>query len=96
MPSYRPDLFAQRRTSEGRVVEEVIAEAEIESSLFLDHSLDQLEHMGDYIQYQKRKGVKVTGYLVVPHKKSVCVQATQLLETIDSDKIELLPVLKSG
>jgi len=92
MPSYRPDLFAQKLSNNDRVVEEVIVEAEIESSLFLDHSLDQLEHMDDYIRQQKRKKVKVTGFLVVPDDKSVRLQAKQLLDTLESTCIKLLAV----
>jgi hypothetical protein len=90
MPAYRADLFAQRLSKKGQVLEEVVAEAEIESSLFFDHTLNQLEHISEYIRFQKRKRIKVTGYLVVPKKKSALLQATQLLETLDSDSIKLV------
>jgi hypothetical protein len=92
MPSYRPDLFAQKLSNNGRIIEEIIVEAEIKSSLFLDHSLDQLEHMDDYIRQQKRKRIKVTGFLVVPDDKSVRLQAKQLLDTLESTCIKLLAV----
>jgi hypothetical protein len=66
MPSYRPDIFAQRVTRNGRIAEQLAVEAEIPSTLFTEHTTEQLLKMHDFIVGQKAKRIRVRGFLVIP------------------------------
>ncbi len=79
MPTYRPDIFAQIRTIGGKVKEEVVVEAEIESTLFNDHTAEQLVLMDQYLRHQKSKKIKCSGILLVPNSKTARVRANLLL-----------------
>lgn len=81
MPTYRPDIFAQRRTIEGKVKEEVIVEAEIESTLFNNHTVEQLVLMDQYLRHQKSKKIKCIGILLVPNSKTARLRASLLLSS---------------
>jgi hypothetical protein len=81
MPTYRPDIFAQRRTAKGKVKEEVVVEAEIESTLFNDHTMEQLVLMDQYLRHQKAKRKKIRGILLVPNSKVARVRASLLLSS---------------
>lgn len=66
MPSYRPDIFAQKFAQNGTIVEQLAVEAEIESTLFSEHTAEQLLKMHDFIVLQKMKRIKVRGFLIIP------------------------------
>ena len=94
MPTYRPDLFAQKVSSRGRVSREVVVEAEIESTVFSDHTAEQLVLMDDYIRHQKKRSVAVVGYLAVPDKKGAVANAKSLVASMFpyGSKISVLAV----
>lgn len=69
MPSYRPDIFAEKMTSNGRVVEQLAVEAEIQSTLFNEHTSEQLLKMHDFMLEQRTKRIRVRGFLIVPKGK---------------------------
>ena|SRR2546426_6754702 len=81
----RPDLFMSKHTRSGKIINEIIAEVEIESTLFKDHTTGQLLDMADYIRQQKKKKVGVRGYLIVPRGKNVLVQARMLIKPLFLD-----------
>ncbi len=82
MPTYRPDVFAQKISKKGRVIKELIVEAEIRSTLFSNHTAEQLKLMDEYIKHQKRKKIKVVGYLVIPDQKDLYKHAVMLLDSM--------------
>jgi hypothetical protein len=82
MPTYRPDLFARCSSPRGKLSREIVVEAEIESTLFLDHTAEQLVHMDEYIRHQRKRRVPVIGYLAVPGKKNVVANAKSLLDSL--------------
>lgn len=79
MPTYRPDIFAQKTTRYGKIREQIAVEAEIESTLFGEHTTRQLLDLSDLIEFQKARGIKVRGYLLVPRGRQAQVQANSLL-----------------
>ncbi len=90
MPTFRPDIFAERVSSGGRVVEQVAVEAEIESTLFSEHTTDQLVKLSEFIEHQRRRSVRVKGYLLVPRGKRLLAQARSLLSSIpEADSIKV-------
>jgi hypothetical protein len=66
MPSYRPDIFAQRLAHNGSIVEQLAVEAEIASTLFSEHTAEQLLKMHEFMIGQKTKRIKVRGFLIIP------------------------------
>ena len=66
MPSYRPDIFAQKLGQNGSIVEQLAVEAEIASTLFSEHTTEQLLKMHDFIVGQKTKRIRVRGFLIIP------------------------------
>ena len=66
MPSYRPDIFAQRLAQNGSIVEQLAVEAEIASTLFSEHTAEQLLKMQEFMIGQKTKRIKVRGFLIIP------------------------------
>src|ERR1700746_220417 len=70
MPSYRPDIFAQKLGPNGAIVEQIAVEAEIASTLFSEHTAEQLLMMGEFIALQRSKRIKIHGYLVIPRGKA--------------------------
>jgi hypothetical protein len=82
MPTFRPDIFAQRVSAFGRVVEQIAVEAEIESTLFSEHTMGQLLELDDFLKLQKKRRIRVRGYLLIPRGKSARTHAQSLLEAI--------------
>jgi hypothetical protein len=82
MPTYRPDVFGCKLNKLGDVVAQVAVEAEIESTLFSEHTSHQLLLMDEFIHHQAQKKVKVFGYLVIPKGKTVFRQASAVLEAL--------------
>jgi hypothetical protein len=79
MPDFRPDVFGERLARNGKVVEQIIVEAETEKTLFSEHTTDQLELMDEFIQFQKAKRIRVSGYLLIPRGKRFLSLARSLL-----------------
>jgi len=94
MPTYRPDLFAQQVSPHGKISREVLVEAEIESTIFSNHTAEQLVLMDEYIHHQKKRSVDVNGYLAVPDKKAAITNARSLIASLFpyGSKIVVLPV----
>ena len=88
MPTYRPDILAEKMRDGRRM--QVVVEAEILSTLFTDHTLHQLVIMNEFIEHQKRKKVAVKGYLLVPPGKSLLSQANGLLESLFPENCEIV------
>jgi hypothetical protein len=82
MPTFRPDIFAEKRSTHGRVVRELAVEAEIASTLFSEHTSHQLMLMHDYIAHQGKKHTRVDGYLLVPKGKANAALAKSVLDTL--------------
>lgn len=82
MPSYRPDIFAERVSQSGKVIEQVAVEAEIASTLSNEHTSHQLLHLDDFIRHQKSKRIVVRGYLLIPRKKEARILAALILESL--------------
>lgn len=85
MPTFRPDIFAQKLSSSGRVIEQVAVEAEIESTLFSEHTSHQLILMDDFMKLQRSRRIRVRGYLLVPKRKSAANFARSILHTLFPD-----------
>ncbi len=83
MPSFRPDVFAVKRNGNGKFIEQVVAEAEIERTLFYEHSIEQLILMVRFLKQEKKRGLKSHGILAVPKKTHTIIQAQQLIRSID-------------
>ena len=92
MPTYRPDIFAQKTSRNGSILEQIIVEAEIKSTLFSEHTAHQLLQMQEYIEHQKRKRIRVRGKLLIPRGKQLRAQAKSLLESLfpEGTKIGIL------
>lgn len=82
MPTYRPDIFAEKVSRNGRVVEQVAVEAEIHSTLFSEHTSHQLLKMDEFMRMQRTKRIRVRGFLVVPKAKSARVHADSVLDSL--------------
>lgn len=82
MPTYRPDIFAERVSKNGAVVEQVAVEAEIHSTLFSEHTSHQLLKMHEFIKLQRSKRIRVRGFLVVPKAKSGRMHADGILDSL--------------
>ena len=82
MPSYRPDLYAYKMARSGKIIEEIIIEAEIESTLYAEHTTHQLVFMDQYLRQQKKKRIKINGYLLIPKGKKVRMLAKSLIESL--------------
>jgi hypothetical protein len=79
MPSYRPDIYAERLGYNGRVLEQLAVEAEIPSTLFSVHTTEQLLKMHEFMELQRIKRIKVRGFLLVPKSKQVDAHARLML-----------------
>lgn len=93
MPTYRPDIFAEKLSEHGRVLEQIAVEAEIASTLFSEHTTDQLVKLSEFIEVQKRKRIPVKGYLLIPRGKRLLEQAKALLYTLPG--CEVIRVLQT-
>lgn len=80
MPTYRPDILAERAVNDTKV--QIVVEAEIASTLFLEHTAEQLVIMDEFIAHQEAKGITVNAYLLVPSGREVLSQANGLLEAL--------------
>lgn len=92
MPTYRPDVFVQKISKTGKIIEEILAEAEIKSTLFIEHTSNQLVLMEKYMRLKLREKIKVSGYLIIP--VDGIKPAKSLLNTLFPDKclIKIYPV----
>lgn len=81
MPTYRPDIFA-KKYSKGRKILEIVVEVEIESTIFSEHTSSQLLMMDQYIKHQKKRKIKVLGYLCVPKSKSAFSMGKSCLSSL--------------
>jgi hypothetical protein len=82
MPTFRPDIFAEKVSLDGEIIEQVAVEAEIHSTIFSEHTSHQLIKMDDFIRQQKRRRIKTRGFLLVPRGKSVKIHASSLLDSL--------------
>src|SRR5713101_1578838 len=82
MPTYRPDIFAEKLSRNGRVMEQVTVEAEIHSTLFSEHTSHQLLKMDEFMRLQRSKRIRVRGFLVVPKAKSARAHADSVLDSL--------------
>lgn len=92
MPTYRPDVFAQKTLRNGSILEQVIVEAEIKSTLFSEHTAHQLLQMQEFIDHQRKRRIRVRGQLLIPGGKKLRTQAKSLLESLfpEGTKITIL------
>lgn len=82
MPTYRPDFFAQKFSANGHIHAELVIEVEIEQTIFLTHSQDQLVLMDEFLTHRRRKKSKACGLLVVPHDPKIIRRAKSLLNSL--------------
>jgi hypothetical protein len=85
MPTYRPDIFAQRLAENGSIVEQLAVEAEIASTLFSEHTAEQLLKMHDFIVGQKTKRIRARGFLIIPKGKEPRNHASLVLSGLFPD-----------
>jgi len=81
-PAYRADIFAERLSVKGRVIEQIVVEAEIKSTLFSEHTSEQLVLMDEFIRHQKAKRIKTKGVLLIPRDKATLQLAVSLLRSL--------------
>ena len=82
MPTYRPDIFAEKLSRNGAVIEQVAVEAEIHSTLFSEHTCHQLVKLNEFILHQRSKRIRVRGFLLVPRTKNARGHATGILDSL--------------
>ena len=82
MPTYRPDIFAEKVSRSGRVLEQVAVEAEIHSTLFSEHTSHQLLSMDEFMRLQRSKRIRVRGFLLVPKGKYARTLADSILDSL--------------
>ena len=82
MPVFRPDIFAQKISKNGKIIEEVVVEAEIKQTLFSEHTTHQLVLMSEYLNHRKNKKIKIKGYLLIPKGKQALALARSLLNSL--------------
>jgi len=82
MPTYRPDIFAEKLSKDGRVLEQIAVEAEINSTLFLEHTSHQLLTMDGFMRLQRTKRIRVRGFLLVPKGKQTRALASSVLDSL--------------
>ena len=81
-PTYRPDVFAERFASNDRLLEQALVEAELEKTLFYEHTAEQLLILHDFIRHQKKRRMLARGYLLVPKGKQTLALANSLLSAL--------------
>jgi hypothetical protein len=89
MPTFRPDIFAERISRDGTVVEQIAVEAEIPSTLFSEHTSHQLLKMDDFLKLQRSKRIRARGYLLVPRSKASRGHARSLLGSLFPDGTDI-------
>ena len=82
MPTFKPDVFAQKISRDGKIIEELIVEAEIESTLFTEHTSHQLVLMDEYISSRYKRATKTRAYLLVPFGRKIFSLAKSLLASL--------------
>ncbi len=82
MPTFRPDVFAQKISKDGKITEEIIVEAEIESTFFSEHTSSQLVLMEEYIKHRQKKIRKIRAFLLIPNGSSIFSLAKSLLNSL--------------
>ena len=96
MPTYRPDIFAQKVSLDGTVVKQLAVEAEIQSTLWSEHTSHQLLLMDEFISHQKSKRVRADGFLLVPKGKAVKTHAGSLLDSLFPEGTSIKIVTVTG
>ena len=94
MPTYRPDIFAEKVSARGLIIEQVAVEAEIQSTLFSEHTTHQLLKMDEFLTHQREKRIRVRGFLLVPRKRAIRANAKSVLDSLfpGGTKIQLAEV----
>jgi hypothetical protein len=82
MPTYRPDIFAEKVSREGKAIEQIVVEAEIPSTIFSEHTSHQLVIMDEFIRHQVNKGISVAGFLLIPTGREPLMRARGLLDAL--------------
>jgi hypothetical protein len=82
MPTYRPDIFVEKMSRHGRVLEQIAVEAEIHSTLFSEHTSYQLLRMDEFLRLQRSKRIRARGFLLVPRGKSARALADSMLDSL--------------
>jgi len=85
MPTFKPDIFAERKSLSGFVLEQIAVEAEIKSTLFNEHTSHQLLKLDEFIQLQRAKRIRVKAYLLIPRGTEVRSHARALLDGLFPD-----------
>lgn len=80
MPTFRPDIFAQKVSGSGRTTHQVVVEVEIRSSLLSGHTIEQLLLMDEFIEHQRKKRIRCQGILAIPSGKQLRTMAVSLLD----------------
>jgi hypothetical protein len=81
-PTYRADIFAEKHSAKGRLIEQIVVEAEIESTLFSEHTSEQLVLMDEFIRHQNAKRIKIRGVLLIPKGRKVLQLAASQLRSL--------------
>lgn len=91
-PTFRPDFYATKRSKSGGLQREIMAEMEIENSVFKDHTADQLNLMDHYVRKRLRNGA--TGFLVVPRQAQAIRNAQWVLDSLfpEGTPLKLMPL----
>jgi hypothetical protein len=66
LPHYQPDIYSEKRNASDRITSVTVVEAEIESSLFLEHTATQLARMVRYLESPLGRKQRAVGILLVP------------------------------
>lgn len=82
MPTFKPDFFGCRYDARGFTRAQIAVEAEIQSTLFSEHTSEQLVTMQEFIEHQRARRIKVTGLLLIPRGQQVARFARSLLDTL--------------
>ena len=80
--TFLPDFFAQKQGRNSGILQQVVVEAEIQSTLFKPHTAEQLILMDEYIRLMRRKRVTVLGFLLVPNRYQTKLQAKLLISSL--------------
>lgn len=81
MPHFRPDVYAVKKNSRGRILAEIVVEAEITSTVASDHTRHQLMYMQEFLEMRRKKGINSRGILAVP-REAKALARLQLVSTI--------------
>jgi len=94
MPEFRPDYFGRNYSADGKIIKEIVVEAEIKATLYSEHTSRQLVLMDEYLAHRRKKKIVAIGYLLIPKNKEMISLGTALLESLFpiENKIELIQI----